>query len=262
MDNKLKEEIEELEKELKNIKNENKRKVVIKNLKISKTLLRGISPYVLSAGIIAGTLKLTGIGFPFYTDTLKKTADVKSEFDANGSLIKSEKVYGNYEEEYESRINRLMLYSSWIKNKDNKYERTIQSYRLKKKDLSYVTHLENTENLNIKDILGKPYMEQIETKDNISMEEQNAKPYVEIIVYNRDKKDYIMVKEEVTENLGNSALFAVLTCLSYLLILFYRDNISKFNYNEEVNRIKFFNQKEDTYDIEEELKQKKRELKK
>lgn len=262
MDNKLKEEIEKLEEELNNIKKENIKRNIVKNLKISKTFLRGVAPYALTTCIIAGTLKLTGVGFPFYTDTVKRTADIKNEFDANGSLIKSEKLYGNYEEEYENRINRLLLYSNWTKNKDNKYERTIKSYKLKKKDLTYITHLDDVESFNITDILGKPYMEQIETREYLPEEEQNTKPYIEIIIYNKDKNDYIMIKEEISENIGKTALFVALTSVSYLLILLYRDNLSNFNYNEEIKKIKFLNSKEDTKEIKEELKKKKKELRK
>ena len=145
----LEEEIECLEKEIKDIKINNTKKSIVKNLKISKKALQMVAPYALTAGIIAGTFKVVGIGFPIYMDTIKKTADIKSEFDANGSIIKSEKTYDSYENVEESRINRLVVYSKWTKTNNNNYVREVLSYRLNKGDLSYLTYQGNIENLDI-----------------------------------------------------------------------------------------------------------------
>lgn len=256
----LEEKIIDLEKEINDIKVSNGKKRVIKNLKISKTAMHRVAPYVLSCGIIAGTLKLAGVGFPFVMDDIKKCADVKSEFDASGRLIKNEKIYGSYEMVDESRINRLIIYSKWNKIDNNKYERNVTSYRLDKKDLSYVLSLGNIEELNVENILGIPYMSQVETRYNVNNID-NKNGYIRVIVYNKDKNDYVMIKEPIGDNIGISCLYILLCLLSILGIGIYRNSFSKFDYDYEVSKIKLDYYEDDITELEEELERKKRELK-
>ena len=216
-------------------------------------MLQGVAPYVLSASVIVGGIKLIGGVFPFYTDTFKQTADIKNEFDSNGSFIKSEKVYGSYDSA--DRFNRILYYSKWNKTENGKYERKIISYRIKNNNLTDILYLMNKQDLNLDDVFGEPYMEQIETRYNI--DDLDKDESLKVIIYNREKNDYIYLKESVGQNLGISVLNIICFLLSMEGIRIWRYKVSGFDYNSEVTKIKM---SYDYIDVKE-LKKKKKELK-
>ena len=260
MDNenkKLEEEIKALEEEINNTKKDKR----IKNLKIYSKTMHRIAPYVLSAGIIAGTFKIVGGVIPFYNDTVKRTADIMNEFDENGRLIRTEKIYGNFNEE--ERINRLIYYSNWQKNKNNQYEREIISYKISKKNLANIISLLGQDNVSLEDILPKPYMHTYESKETISDNELKEESFIKVIAYSRDKDDYIMAKQGISGNFADSFLYTVIYAISYLVIGLYRDNYSSFIYSEEIRKINNeYKSLPNINELKKELKIKKRKFKK
>ena len=254
--NKLEEEIEFIKEELKDIR----KKTYIKNLKISKKVFKRVAPYVLSASIVAGGFKLVGAGLPFYNDNVKKTAEVKSEFDASGRLIKSERVYGSYD--FEEKINRVIIYGKWNNVKDNEYEREVLSYKINKKDFANIMSIDDIDNIDFNKLFGKPYMHVYETSYDLGDIDNDG--FVKIILYSKDKDDYIIVKQGFKENIGTSFGAVAIIFLIYSIIGIYRSNYSNFDYRYEVEGIKYRYRDVEKLKkkLKKELKKKREELKK
>ena len=251
----LEEEIKEIEEKL----SEERKKNAIKNLKISSKVVKRVAPYLVSASIVTGCFKLAGLGIPFYNDSVKKSAEVKSEFDANGRLIKCERVYDGYD--FEQKFNRLLFYTDWTKVNDKEYKREVYGFRINKNNLTNIISLLDNKDVKLEDIFGIPYMHVYESSYDMD-DSKNEGSFVKIITYSKDKDDYMIVKQGMEENFPTSLSYSAIVSIIYVIIGIYRCNYSNFNYKYEIEDIKYRYRDINISKLKKELKKKKKELEK
>ena len=229
-----KKEIETLENELKYSKLVNLKISTVKNLKISLRFMQRITPYVLSAGIIAGGCKLIGFGLPFYSgDTLKINSNTMKEFDSLGN-VRYEQQY----DDYANSSNILYYYSQWQPDINGLYTRNVETYKLDELTEEEILKLFNKEDLKLSDIFGKPISKKRETKNNVTEEELQQNDCLKAIIYSEDKNNYILYKETKEENNVITAAYLALTAVVELIPFFIRRNISTFDFDDCVSEIK------------------------
>lgn len=230
----MKKEIETLENELKYSKLVNLKISTVKNLKISLRFMQRITPYVLSAGIIAGGCKLIGFGLPFYSgDTLKINSNTMKEFDSLGN-VRYEQQY----DDYANSSNILYYYSQWQPDINGLYTRNVETYKLDELTEEEILKLFNKEDLKLSDIFGEPISKKRETKNNVTEEELQQNDCLKAIIYSEDKNNYILYKETKEENNVITAAYLALTAVVELIPFFIRSNISTFDFDDCVSEIK------------------------
>ena len=229
----LKKEVEDLERQIKY-----KKLVSLKNVLIRETLINGrrlqwIAPFILTAGIMTGCSKLLGAGFPFYRDDVKAYLHTMKEFD-NAGNVRYEEQYGKFD----SMTNIINHYTKWEDAGNGFYVRRVDSYQLDDMSDEKIVSLFEKDTLTVSDIFGERVSSVKETKNNLTEEELMQGEYLEAIIYNKDENDYIMVKEEIDDNVAFSLLFVVLTILAELVPAYYRYEKSSFDYDEVVYDIR------------------------
>lgn len=227
----LKKEIENLEHYIEYSNITNFKIKTIKNLKITARALQLVSPYILTAGIVAGGFVRLGTT-PFYSgDEWKRYANIMIETDSNGN-IRTEKKYGIFD----TYKNKISIYSKWNKNKDT-YTRTITTYYIQNKTQTEINELLNNKNIKIENILGNPYEIIEESKTNLTKEELETKSYIKVVTYKTDRTDYIMVKESKEANISSTILYILVVLAVEIIPLKFRSEISKFDFSKSINEI-------------------------
>lgn len=229
----MKKEIESLEYDIQHSTLANAKIGTIRNLRIGARALQLVAPYVLTAGIVTGGYTLLG-DIPFYGgDEWKVYSNVMTEFD-NAGNIRYEQQYGSFK----NSNNKLFYYTRWEQNEDGFYSRIVQTYSIKKKTYEDIIELFGQENLKLEDILGNADSTIRETKNNITEEELQAESCIKAIIYSKDENDYIVHKETVGENVLLSVVYVLLTLLCEIIPLKIRSDVSSFDFEYCVDRIK------------------------
>lgn len=229
----LQKEIESIEYDIQHSKINNAKIETIRNLKIGARALQLVAPYVLTASIIAGGFTYLG-RIPFYGgDKYKAYSNVMTEFDNAGNI--------RYEQQYdifENSSNKLFYCTKWEQNEDGLYSRIVQTYSIGKKTYKDIIELFEQKNLKLEDIFDKPDSTIKETKNNITEEELQAEPCIKAIIYSIDKNDYIVCTETVGENILTSILYVLITLMCEFIPAKIRRNVSSFDFEYCVDRIK------------------------
>lgn len=236
----MKREIDSLEFEIKHSSLVNAKIKAIKNLKITARALQLVTPYTITAGIVAGGFTLLG-DIPFYPDDEWKIySNVMTEFD-NAGNIRTEQQYDSFEVNgniVDDSDSMLYYYSKWEKSDAGFYSRTVQSYPIKRKDIEDIMELFEKENLRLEDILGEPSSTIKETKNNLTEDEIQGESIIKAVIYKKDENDYIIHKETVGENISLSALYLLLTVFAELAPFWFRNDFSSFDFQECVDEIR------------------------
>ena len=211
MINELKNEISNLEKEVKNIQIQNKKNKRIRNLKLIVRISNFTIPYVLTTGICIGTFSYFG-ATPFLLDDVKQYSNVKKTFDNLGN-IKYEQQY----QEYSEKANVINYYGKWEKIENGFYKREIETYGIGKITEDKISEILNNPHQTLTEIFGKPIVKRVETSNNISSAEVNQKSFLQAIVYSEIKSDYIMVKEKVSDNVWATIGLLIITLFFQLV---------------------------------------------
>lgn len=201
-----KEKIEEIKKSM-----DRKRKLI--SLKIAKVIM----PYIITTFVTFGTFSLLK-ATPFHIDNIKKYLYYTKEIDSLGN-IKIESLYSDYEKVE----NKLLWFSKWEKQDDNTYKRTIKEYDAGKLTSYDIEELVNKyPNGDYEKVFDKISKTKIETSSSVSPEELKSGEYIKGIISGKDKKDYIIEKEEVERD--------YLTTILYIFILFSALGLCDFYY--------------------------------
>lgn len=195
----------ELEKEIEKQKNFIKKSLVIRNLKVFRSVCNFFSPYIIFSGITFIMFDALGSGSPFVIDEFDKYKTYSLNYETDDLI--------EYKENYEYNINVdnvLKITTPWVLNKDNKYERVVKKY-----SVIYNTDKELIDKLLLKDI---EYIDEHYQSREIKKEITNEKLYEDndyIINANltvMDKNESISVKESKTEN-DNVIIMELITML-------------------------------------------------
>ncbi len=114
----------------------------------------------------------------------------------------------------------LFLYGKWIRQDNGIYRREVRKYKL---DLSLdnVKELFNNPVDNILEFMGEPIASGYEESNNVN-EEENVS-YVSALIYDVDKNEFKIVREEVRDNVFCTTLYAVLSVLLFAVYFIWKD---------------------------------------
>ena len=223
----MKNEIESLERQIKYSRLSNLKINSIKNLKLTARILQLVTPYALTAGILAGVFSIAGIT-PFRRDKKEVYSNVMMEFDNLGNI--------RYEQQYNdfNKINVFKFYSKWESQEGDFYTRIVKTYNVEEKTYE---ELINKENLSLEDILGEPISIIKETKNNLTEEEINKKAFMQATIYRKDINDYIIKEETINENILLTIFYLLANVPLGAVLAFIRSQLSSFDFGECVERI-------------------------
>ena len=230
----------QMEKEIKDLEF-NARHSKIVNLKIhmirkaKSSLCAGqlIAPYVLTAAITFGGFALFN-NTPFFKDNIKKNLKIKEEIDSFGN-IKYEKTYNNFYE-----VNSKITYiTKWEKKENGFYSREIKTYDTKGIDKKKIKEIINNVNTtSLEKVFGPSTSSVIEVQNNLSQQEKQTPQQIKAIIYYESDDNFIIVKENTSDNVGWTILWFLLTILAEVIPFFIRDQISPYDYKKRINEIK------------------------
>lgn len=214
----LKREIKDLMNEIKHAKSINRKNNAIRNIKIFSGGLRAVYPYIVTGGIIFGTLSFLG-GTPHHIDNIK--VDSLKIIDSN-EISK----YMYLEDfDFNEQSNVIKKYSTWNKKDDGTYIRKVETYILPS-DLS-------EEKIN--DIVinnNKKALKSLELKNEgfdeslfLSKEEfSDCEGYIEAYIFdNENCRSFI--KESDEANKYNTISFYVLFAMFSAFIKLFRNRM-------------------------------------
>ncbi len=226
----MKNEIESLERQIKYSRLSNLKINSIKNLKLTARILQLVTPYALTAGILAGVFSIAGIT-PFRRDKKEVYSNVMMEFDNLGNI--------RYEQQYNdfNKINVFKFYSKWESQEGDFYTRIVKTYNVEEKTYEELVELINKENLSLEDILGEPISIIKETKNNLTEEEINKKAFMQATIYRKDINDYIIKEETINENILLTIFYLLANVPLGAVLAFIRSQLSSFDFGECVERI-------------------------
>ena len=229
----LSKEIDNLENEIEHQKLLNLKTKAIRTIKISKNKIRRYTPYIMALMITTEGCKLISGGYPFKRDNYhKEYSKVMTEID-NDNNITERKQYKNFDNDYD----RIIIYSNWNKE-ENKYKRDLEVYEIDNIKLDDIKKYLTLTKEDLKEILDYPLFQTTEYTDKITNQELTSTPEIKAITFREDKKDYILKKESIIENIFVSIIYIFILTAAEFGVLLYRGIYSKFNYKERIARIK------------------------
>ena len=231
---KMKDEIQGLEQDIKNLKIKNLKINTKRFFKMSICTLRLVTPYVVTA---AFTLWLFSLGniFPFKENYEKKCLKVKKEIDNKGNI--------SFEEQYENFDNintTISYYGKWIKKDENFYTREIKIYNIKNiygKEL-IERHFSDIDIKTLEEIIGNPILTKYETKNNLTEEELENDFYIKMVVFSEVDDDFIIIKAPIEVDIAASMIWVIITFILSKLASLLANTTSNFNYASSINNIK------------------------
>ena len=238
----MRKEIIKLENEIKHSKIGNTKVYALRGLKIVLRTGQLIAPFVVTAGITIGGFAALG-GTPFYRDKHKQKLEMMKELDSLGN-IRYEQQY----EEYSNSSSVISYYSKWNFVEDNLYSRDIETYALGDITEEQILKLINDDVQSLREILGEPISKKKETRNNLTEEELQSDPFLQAMIYSKFDDDFIMVKESSSDNIVLTLLWVLVTVLAEIIPVIWRDEISDFDYEYCIRKIK---EKHPTIDVEE-----------
>lgn len=229
IENNLLRDVTYYKKNIEQIKKSMDRKRRLMSLKIAKVIM----PYIITTFVTFGAFSLLKMT-PFHTDNIKKYLYYTKEIDSLGN-IKVESLYSDYEK----LENKLLWFSRWEKQDDNTYKRTIKEYDIGKLTSYDIEELVNEyPNGDYEKIFDKISKTKVEISSNVSIEELKNGEYIKGIISGKDKKDYIIGKEEIErEHLTNILYISLLFCFLGLCDLFYDTKREHRSIKQEIDKI-------------------------
>ena len=213
---KLRKEIDNLEKELKNERKTKFKKNIVKNLKVSLSLLKYFTPYILVGTLSVSVVNLLTERYPLHLDNKKCYLNQKTIIDNLGNR----KTYEKYDKFLEST--NLNIYNKWEKIDKYIYKRKIQAYKIPNlTNMELINLLNNYKDL-IKFIENLDFTEIIETCPVNKFDNKSNKKYFEVSVYSENKKSFIVKKEDLKEDVGTNLLNLLIIYILVCGINFYR----------------------------------------
>lgn len=174
------------------------RRFTIKNFKQFVNVCNFLTPFIISAGLTVGSVKLSGGGYPFHIDKIIKYKVYSLEYQTNGFITIDESYIINEEMGNILPQNELIIYTPW-EYKNNQYTRYKREYNIRMIntiDLFDAVLEENytyiTENI-------KEYKEEVQTVNSI--EQTDGQDYIfEANLYMLDKEDTLKYNETEFKN--------------------------------------------------------------
>lgn len=233
----------------------------IKKKKIDLEMRKLLMPYLLTAGLVVGGLKLTGEGFPFYKEDVKKYLVTEETSERMRGAYTLRKTYLE-----EKPINSILYYSAWQRDENGVYFRDYTYCETNAVDVMEIFDVNKTlffgwksewANFKIETLYGgfqsvEEYFkykaeERKNTSDSLEepLEFGNIETYREILqepmgwvnnepgfiahLYEIDKEKFIYDKESDEQNRRATILFIALTSGGFMLIGNRKEILRKMN---------------------------------
>lgn len=216
----LKEEIKSLKTNLRKTRARNTKKGIIRSIRVGGRVIEQSSLYLVFAGLGIGIFLMIG-DVPYYRNNEKKYSHIRTDLDTYGNVS-----YVNQYDEFENATDQLYYFDKWSQNEDGSYSRIVKSYKVTKKNYDEILKIFAKNNIELEDIklvedfLNEPKTITKETKSNLPTEELMKDAYFQISTYDKDKNDYIVVKQSVDKNVAYSIIFSVILVMSEFSIGF------------------------------------------
>lgn len=238
--------VEEVESKITDLKKKKRKLVFRKGLSATKCAVVGLAGSIIFYGVSILTMSLSGHS-PFKRDDVERIAYYKTEFDSEGNK-EVEKQY----EPYEDMSSKVTYYSGWTDMGD-RYASITTTY-----DLSNYNYDEAKGILSLKEHPASEPVEGIVFADDISDKKEGS--YYEAVIYEQDSSDCILTPQTKEEN-GQDIEFG----LGFPAIPGLVGNIVGVIYlraGEYTPLDKFYHAKWDIEDIDKELNENKKLVKK
>ena len=225
----------QLEKELELRKSERIKELNIRNLKIFMNTCNFLAPFVLTAGLTVGGIKLFGLGLPIHTDKIINYKVYSLEYQTGGIVSMDEEYKTNRWFDDELPANKLTIYTPW-ELEDNRYFRYKLNYTLGKlENLDLFNALLTEDYFYIKSNIGDniKYGSQERQETENVQDVENSEYYFKANLTVLDEEDTLVYDET---NLKN-----ILVSISELLITggigVFCTRFRKFKYTDEIRKI-------------------------
>ena len=216
---KLKNDIDDIKYIINHERQINKKNKIIKNLKITKNIIKICFPYIITPIITFESLAKMGHS-PLIYDHIKENEKILKTIDSLGKITTINQ-YEKIKEEY----NVIYHYHKW-EFKDNEYQRVINKYYFDYR--GFIKDI-NQSNDDIIDLLNNPNMLEknyiidsnqimIETKNNLTSIDLKECEYFKIILYDENKDNFIIKDQEIPENLKDIGSYLLITVTIELLL--------------------------------------------
>ena len=258
----LQNDIDSLEKKIKNRDKEDRKMTAIKRIRLFGNFLRLIAPYVVSVAIcLTGYYFISGGDIPYILQKELKTNLHKVTVDSNGYTMP----VNVYEEKGSLSSDDIYSYSAWDKKEDGKYHREAKIYSVDRKKEIYKTvdevkKLLMDPNTNLDEVIGTPYSVLDEVAETVSEEDLERGAYRVTTFKYYDDNDTFMGRQEMGNNIGEGLLFTMLLAMVGCGVITFRKD-SSYSYKSRREEIKDEYSDPGREDVEGLLKQKKKELK-
>lgn len=209
----FKNEVIELEKELEKKQASKTSLENEKHMLITRNFLKMFLSCTLVAGITLGCFTFFG-NTPFIKDDFKKHKRILQTVDSKEHIEEFVK-YDNFE--HGKSI--LLYYSSWKKDTESDYSRTINVYDISNLTFDDVKNLLHKSDTELKNIIGTPTDTFLEHSTSCEERDFSEAPHVKGFVYSEDFTDVIVYKESNFQNILISALYISINMLIDMIIL-------------------------------------------
>ena len=236
---KVNDDIQEIEYIISHEKQINNKNKTIKNLKITKNIIKLTLPYIITP--IISFVSMSQLGHsPINYEHVKESEKILKTIDNLGNITEI-----NQYDEIKDIYNVIYYYHQWKLKDNNEYQRVVNKYMIDYpkfiKDINTKDNQEILRLLNDPDILEKEYIidnnqTMIETKNNITIDELNEKEYFKIIIYDENNDNFIIREQNILENVNDIIKYILLvTLLECIIKLLYKNQEKKIK--EEIRRI-------------------------
>ena len=234
--------IKEIEYQINNKDKINKKRKIIKNLKIGSKICTATAPYVLTTGIITGIFSW---GYSSYSTLFQDEEYIhptqKTEFDSKENITYEDPTYIN-------QPIHVYCYSKWQKDEKDLYSRNVKIFTLNNNSIDRIIQLLENDVINqnlkledVEDILGSPISEKTEKKNNLTEEEINEQPFIKSIIYDYNKDELIYYKktiETIEKDIVPILLYITLVTFGISVTAHIRGDILRYNIHDDIEKIK------------------------
>ena len=237
--------IKDINKDIKKVDRKNRRMACIKNIRIFGTFIRFFFPFVIAIGMAFGLHNWVTKDVPFYPQRVFKFAHHNESIDKTG-IVSDDVIYSS---DQSNKGNSAQIITKWEQKPDGKWYRVIKTYNSSENySLEQLLEFAKNENLNVEGIFGKVDDIKFEVKDNLSQEEIEQKDYFRIIYRHNNEEDVMLLPQDFWPNVGYSLLFLIWLAVFGFGALAWRAEGSKYDPDDSW---KLFEEKYKNIDISE-----------
>ena len=211
--------IKDINKDIKKVNRKNKVISSIRNIRMFGALFRYVFPFILAIGAAFGTHNWITKDIPLYPQDVFKFAHHNESIDKTG-IVSDDVVYSS---DQSNKGNSAEIITKWEQKPDGKWYRVIKTYTSTENySLEQLLEFAKNENLDVEALFGKVDDVKFEVKNSLSQEEKEQKDYLKIIYRHNNEEDVMLLPQDFWPNLGYTVLFLLWLAAYGLIGLMWR----------------------------------------